>query len=98
MYVSVPPNMQVTYMMQWNLSYQRQIANNWVMKANYMGNAGRHIWGSTDVNQAVGTIAGASTSNTNNRRPTYLAQSHHGAVLTPRSSRPTTAPTPSTMA
>jgi hypothetical protein len=72
MYVSVPPNNQVTYMMQWNLSYQRQLASNWVMKANYMGNAGRHIWGSTDVNQAVGTIAGASTSNTNNRRPTYL--------------------------
>jgi hypothetical protein len=44
-----------------------------VVKANYMGNAGRHIWGSTDVNQAIGTIAGASTSNTNNRRPTYLA-------------------------
>jgi hypothetical protein len=71
-YISVPPNNQVTYMMQWNLSYQRQLANNWVVKANYMGNAGRHIWGSTDVNQAVGTIAGASTSNTNNRRPTYL--------------------------
>jgi hypothetical protein len=72
-YISVPPNMPVTSMMQWNLSYQRQIAANWVVQANYMGNAGRHIWGSIDVNYAIGTLAGATTSNTNNRRLTYLA-------------------------
>jgi hypothetical protein len=71
-YISVPGNMRVTYMMQWNVSYQRQIGSNWVVRANYLGNAGRHIWGSTDINYAVPT-AGASTSNTNNRRLTYLA-------------------------
>jgi hypothetical protein len=71
-YISVPPSMKVTYMMQWNLSYQRQIANDWVLKANYLGNASRHIWGSVDVNYAL-PIAGATTSNTNNRRLTYLA-------------------------
>jgi hypothetical protein len=71
-YISIPPNMNPTYMMQWNLSYQRQVANNWFVTANYLGNAGRHIWGSTDVNYAVGTVAGATTSNTNNRRLTYL--------------------------
>jgi hypothetical protein len=65
--------MPVTSMMQWNLSYQRQLGSNWVVQANYMGNAGRHIWGSIDVNYAVGTLAGATTSNTNNRRLTYLA-------------------------
>jgi hypothetical protein len=70
-YISVPPNNQVTYMMQWNISYQRQVAKDWVLKANYLGNAGRHIWGSVDVNYAIPT-AGASTSNTNNRRLTYL--------------------------
>ena len=60
-------------MMQWNLSYQRQLGSNWLLQANYLGNATRHIWGSTDINYAVPTIAGASTSNTNNRRLTYLA-------------------------
>ena len=70
-YISVPPNLPVTYMMQWNISYQRQVAANWVVTANYLGNAGRHIWGSTDVNYAI-PIAGATTSNTNNRRLTYL--------------------------
>jgi hypothetical protein len=70
-YISVPGNNQVTYMMQWNLSYQRQVGKDWILKANYLGNAGRHIWGSVDVNYAI-PIAGASTSNTNNRRLTSL--------------------------
>ena len=52
-YISVPPNLPVTYMMQWNLSYQRQIAANWMVQANYLGNAGRDIWGSTDVNYSI---------------------------------------------
>jgi hypothetical protein len=71
-YVSVPPNLKPTSMMQWNLSYQRQLGNDWVMKANYMGNASRHIWGSIDVDYAI-PIAGATTANTNTRRLAYLA-------------------------
>ncbi len=58
-------------MMQWNISYQRQIAVTGWCNANYLGNAGRDIWGSTDVNYAM-PIAGATTSNTNQRRLTYL--------------------------
>jgi hypothetical protein len=72
-YISVPPHIKPQYMMQWNLSYQRQVGSNWLLQANYLGNATRHIWGSTDVNYAVSSIPGASTSNTNNRRLTYLA-------------------------
>ena len=70
-YISVPPNLRVTYVMQWNLSYQRQVSTNWVIKANYLGNAGRHIWGSTDVNYAI-YGPGATTGNSNQRRLTYL--------------------------
>jgi hypothetical protein len=77
-YISEPPNMQPQYMMQWNLSYQRQVGSDWLLQANYLGNATRHIWGSTDVNYAVGSIPGASTSNTNNRRLTYLANPTNG--------------------
>jgi hypothetical protein len=77
-YISVPPNMKVTYMMQWNLSYQRQVAHNWLLSATYMGNAGRHIWGSTDINYSVPTIAGATASNANNRRLAYLANPAQG--------------------
>jgi len=71
-YISVPPDMRVTYMMQWNLSYQRQFGKDWLVTANYVGNASRHIWGSVDVNYAL-PLAGATTGNTNNRRLTYLA-------------------------
>ncbi|MCU1236538.1 MAG: hypothetical protein JWP63_4505 [Candidatus Solibacter sp.] len=77
-YISVPGNNQPQYMMQWNFSYQRQVGQNWLLQANYLGNATRHIWGSTDVNYAVGSIPGASTSNTNNRRLTYLANPANG--------------------
>ena len=50
---------------------QRQITTNWIATANYIGNASRHIWGSTDVNFAV-PLPGATTGNTNQRRLTSL--------------------------
>ena len=81
-------------MMQWNLSYQRQVGKDWLVTANYLGNASRHIWGSTDINYAIPT-AGATTSNTNNRRLTYSAQPYARRSTTAISSRATTAPTPS---
>ncbi|HEY1182984.1 MAG TPA: carboxypeptidase-like regulatory domain-containing protein [Bryobacteraceae bacterium] len=74
-YISVPPNISPMYVMQWNLSYQRQFGTDWRVTASYMGNADRHLLGSDDVNYSidvpVGTAA-ASTSNTNQRRLTYL--------------------------
>jgi hypothetical protein len=76
-YISLPPNIPPTYMMQWNLSYQRQISANWVATANYIGNASRHIWGSTDVNYAIPT-PGATTANQNQRRLTYLTNPAQG--------------------
>ena len=76
-YISVPGNLRVTYMMQWNLSYQRQLGKDWLVTGNYLGNASRHIWGSTDINYAVPT-AGATTGNTNNRRLTYLTNAATG--------------------
>jgi hypothetical protein len=79
-YISVPPNVQPQHMMQWNLSYQRQFGNDWLVTANYMGNATRHIWGSTDVNYAVSTVPGANSSNTNARRLTVLANPTLGAA------------------
>src|ERR1039457_3811135 len=71
-YISVPPNMKVTYMMQWNVSYQRQLAKDWMVTANYLGNVSRHIWGSTDINYSIYTGSTATTSNSNQRRITYL--------------------------
>ena len=49
-YVSVPPNMPATYVMQWNLSYSRQIAKDWLATATYIGNRTNHIYGAYDIN------------------------------------------------
>ncbi len=77
-YVNIPPNMHPTYMMQWNLSYQRQLSQNWLVTVNYLGNATRHLWGARDINPAQYipgncTVSGktspcSSTKNTNQRR------------------------------
>jgi hypothetical protein len=82
-YISVPPDVKPTYVMQWNLSYQRQLAADWLVTANYLGNASRHIWGSVDINYSVDVpVAGkaASTSNTNQRRLLYLMNPTAGAA------------------
>ena len=69
-YVSVPPSMKPTYMMQWNFSYQRQLAKDWLLTVNYIGNKTNHIWGARDINPAV--YIPASSAATNNRRLLYL--------------------------
>ena len=73
-YISVPPSMKVQYMMNYNVSYQRQLKNDWLVTVNYLGSLTRHIWSSTDVNYAMftGSTTTSTTSNTNNRRLTYL--------------------------
>jgi len=78
-YISVPPGLKVTGVMQWNLSYQRQIAPTWLVSATYLGNAGRHIWGSVDVNYSLPT-AGATAANANSRRLTVLTNAVTGAA------------------
>ncbi|MBV9443227.1 MAG: TonB-dependent receptor, partial [Acidobacteriaceae bacterium] len=67
-YVNLPPNLQPTYMMQWNVSYQRQLSANWLLTLNYLGNGTRHIWGSRDINPAIYIPGASSTANTNQRR------------------------------
>jgi hypothetical protein len=77
-YISIPPDLPPTYVMQWNLNYQRQVTKGMLLTVNYLGNATRHIWGSYDVNPSIYTGASASTSNTAQRRLTYLANAAQG--------------------
>jgi len=73
-YVSIPPSMKVQYMMNYNLSYQRQLKNDLLVTVNYLGNLTRHIWGSTDVNYSMytGSTTTSTAANANSRRLTYL--------------------------
>jgi len=77
-YVTVPPNVHDTYMMQWNLSYQKQFAKNWLATATYIGNRTNHILGANDINSPV-YAAGATTANEQARRPLTLLNPTQGA-------------------
>jgi Carboxypeptidase regulatory-like domain len=87
-------NYKPPYMNQWNLSVQRQIGNNWLFTANYVGNNTIHLVSGDQLNPAVFlglgpcTIQGPSgpvnysvcstTTNTNQRRVLYLQNPSQG--------------------
>jgi hypothetical protein len=75
-YVSVPPDVKPTYMMQWNLSYQRQLSKDWLATINYLGNKTTHVLAGNDINPSL-YIPG-STASTANRRITYLLNPAQG--------------------
>jgi outer membrane receptor protein involved in Fe transport len=77
-YVSIPPDVHDTYMMQWNLSYQRQLGNDWLATINYLGNRTNHILGAREINPAV-FLPGATTGNTAARRVLTLLNPAQGA-------------------
>ena len=91
-YVTIPGDVHATYTMQWNLSYQRQVAANWKLTASYVGNRTNHILGAREIDPAVYLGLGActinsvsytscsTTSNTNQRRPLYLLNPVQGAL------------------
>jgi hypothetical protein len=71
-YINMPRNTQPTYMAQWNVSYQRQFAGNWLASATYLGNKTTHLWVGSEVNPAIYIPGNSTTSNTNQRRLLYL--------------------------
>ena len=77
-YVHVPLELRPTYMVQWNVSYQRQITANWMASVSYLGNKTTHVWSAEDINPAQ-YIPGNSAS-TNLRRPLYLQNPATGAA------------------
>ena len=77
-YVSIPPNVPVEYTMQWNVSYQRQFAKDWLATATYIGNRTNHILGSNDINVPQPSPT-ATTSNEPQRRLLTLLNPTQGA-------------------
>ncbi len=77
-YVTIPPNVPVEYTLQWNVSYQRQLANNWLATATYIGNRTNNIPGSNDINVPI-FQPGATTSNEPARRIFTLLNPTQGA-------------------
>jgi hypothetical protein len=70
---------------QWNLAYERQLSQNWMVSASYLGNKTTHEWIVVDQNPPVyipGTCGGqpcSSEGNTQQRRTLYLQNAASGA-------------------
>jgi len=77
-YVTIPGNVHDTYMMQWNLSYSRQLAKDWLVTATYIGNRTVHILGANEQNMPTPSPT-ATTGNEQARRPLSLLNPTQGA-------------------
>jgi hypothetical protein len=77
-YDNLRQNAKSTYINQWNLSVQRQVGQNWLFAANYLGNEDVHLWGpQIQQNYAVYT-PGANTGNVTQRRILTLLNPDQG--------------------
>jgi hypothetical protein len=76
-YTAYPLDLRATAVDQWNVSYQRQIAADWMVSANYVGNATKHVWTTNQINPAVYT-PGATVATTNARRVLSLQNPAQG--------------------
>jgi hypothetical protein len=86
-YYNYPLHAHPTSVNQWNVSYERQLGNNWLVSGTYIGNKSSHIWTGEDVDPGVyipGTCGGSpcsTTSNTNQRRVLYLQNPVAGSLI-----------------
>jgi hypothetical protein len=90
-YINMPIDPKPTYVAQWNVTYQRQFAGNWMGSVSYLGNKTTHLWIAQERNPAqylgtgACTIAGvnyatcSTTANTNQRRLLFLTNPTTGS-------------------
>jgi hypothetical protein len=90
-YVNMPINPKPTSVAQWNATYQRQVARDWLASISYLGNKTSHLWITGEQNPAIFMGLGpcvingisyptcSTTGNSNQRRPLYLANPKLGA-------------------
>ncbi len=73
-YVFEPPDAKATYLQQWNLALQKQLASDWLVTASYLGNKTTHQWLGHEMNPAVYIPGNSTTGNTNARRVFALSK------------------------
>ena len=77
-FVTIPPSVKAEYMMQWNVSYSRQIGKDWLLTGTYVGNKTNHILGANDINMPQPSPT-ATTGNEPARRLLTLLNPVQGA-------------------
>jgi len=81
-YYVQPLHLKNTYVQQWNLSFQKQLGEDWALSLSYLGNKTTHLWFENQANPAVyvpgncpmnGRVSLCSTTgNLDQRRELYL--------------------------
>ena len=50
---SYPQNIKPTYVMQYNLSVEKQVGASWLLSVTYLGSQQRHLWGNNEANPGM---------------------------------------------
>ncbi|MGP8247925.1 MAG: hypothetical protein ACLQVN_25855 [Bryobacteraceae bacterium] len=79
-YISFPLNLHHMYQQQWDLSYERQLAGNWLVTAAYLGSKATHLRTSIEENPAVYIPGNSTVANTQSRRTLTLLNPVQGAL------------------
>jgi TonB dependent receptor len=66
-FINMRAKMPMPYIQQWNLIVERQVWQNILLKATYLGNKSTHLWNQTEANPANGS-ATSTVATTNARR------------------------------
>jgi Carboxypeptidase regulatory-like domain len=77
-YDNLRQNAKSTYINQWNLSVQRQVGQNWLFAANYLGNEDVHLWGPQIQQDYALYMPGANTGNIPQRKILTLLNPDQG--------------------
>ena len=98
MFQAVPQNMRTPSTSSWNLSVQKQIAEDWLVSASYIGTQATHIWAQQALTPATYIPGGPCTiqgvtynpscstlANTNQRRRLSLERPQDGQLIGPLS-------------
>jgi hypothetical protein len=81
-FLSLSNDMDSTTVHLWNATIERQIGPDWLVSAGYVGSRTNNIWESEPLNNAI-FLPGATTGNTNARRPLTLADPTNGRYYGP---------------
>jgi hypothetical protein len=55
LYTVLPQNLHTTSVAQWNVSYQRQFAQDWLASVSYLGNKTTHLYSAQELNPGIYT-------------------------------------------